>query len=96
MKHRYAVRIADTSARADGSATPEDIAFEVESHDDLNAIVAKMTERKIFDEAETKAFCVGLKLLGGVLLQHRADPLFADFAPAFGAFMKTLKRPAAS
>ncbi|MGL4410083.1 MAG: DUF3861 family protein [Zoogloea sp.] len=38
------------------------------------------------------AFAVGLKLFGEVMLENRQHPLFADFLPQFGQFMKQLKK----
>ena len=92
MRHHYAVTIADRTPRADGANPAPDLGFSFESHDDLNQIVERVRGKALFGaEDETKAFCVGLKLLGGVLLQHRDEALFKDFAGAFGGFMKTLK-----
>jgi hypothetical protein len=34
---------------------------------------------------------MGLKLLGGVLMEDRDNPLYKDFLPQFGAFMQALK-----
>ena len=34
---------------------------------------------------------VGLKLLGEVMLKNRSHPLFEEFGPQFGQFMKRLK-----
>jgi hypothetical protein len=92
MRHHYAVTIADQTPRAEGAKTATDLGFSFESHDDLNQIVERARGKALFgNEDETKAFCVGLKVLGGVLLQHRDEALFKEFAGAFGAFMKTLK-----
>jgi hypothetical protein len=42
------------------------------------------------------ALAVGLKLFSEVMLENRGHPLFAEFAPHFRDFMKTLKQgPAA-
>lgn len=90
MPHSYAIAVTDTSPRTDGSAGPA-YDFTFDSHDDLNAIVARIQRRGLFDENESKAFVTGLKLLGGVMLNHRGEPLFAELGPAFKQFMKTLK-----
>lgn len=92
MRHHYAITIADQAPRAEGVNAAPDLGFSFESHDDLNQIVDRVRGKALFGrDNETKAFCVGLKLLGGVLLQHRDEALFKEFAGAFGAFMKTLK-----
>jgi hypothetical protein len=89
MSHRYDITVAETSNSSVPDAGPINFAFE--SHDDLAAIVERVSAKQLFDAEETKAFCIGLKLLGGVMLKHRKHDLFQHFAPAFGAFMKTLK-----
>ncbi|WP_041794733.1 DUF3861 domain-containing protein [Pararhodospirillum photometricum] len=73
--------------------TPDQVPFrfEVRTHDDLKEIIGKVSAKGWFDEEETKAFCVGLKLFSGVMLKHRQHSLFAEFLAPFGAFMKTLK-----
>jgi len=92
MRHHYAVTIADRTPRAEGANPVPDLGFSFESHDDLNQIVLRVRDKALFGaEDETKAFCVGLKLLGGVLLQHRDEARFEEFAAAFGRFMKSLK-----
>jgi hypothetical protein len=92
MRHSYAVTIADRTPPAEGANPNPDLGFSFESHDDLAQIVERVRGKALLGtEDETKAFCVGLKLLGGVLLQHRDEALFKEFASAFGGFMKTLK-----
>ena len=39
-----------------------------------------------------KSFAVGLKLFSEVMLEHRDHPLFQEFLPQFGQFMKNLKQ----
>ena len=92
MRHHYAITVADRTPRAEGANPVSDLDFSFESHDDLAQIVERVRGKALFGEDdEAKAFCVGLKLLGGVLLQHRDEALFKEFAGAFGGFMKTLK-----
>ena len=90
MPYSYAIEVTDTSPRADGSAGSS-YDFTFDSHDDFNAIVERVQRRGLFDENESKAFVTGLKLLGGVMLNHRSEPLFAELGPAFKQFMTTLK-----
>ncbi|BAM91200.1 conserved hypothetical protein [Bradyrhizobium oligotrophicum S58] len=90
MPHAYAIEVTDISPRTDDRVGPS-YDFTFTNHDDLNEIVARFQRRDLFDHNESKAFVTGLKLLGGVMLNHRAEPLFAEFAPAFKQFMKTLK-----
>ncbi|CCE02087.1 DUF3861 family protein [Bradyrhizobium sp. STM 3809] len=90
MPHTYAIEVTDIGPRSDGADGPS-YDFTFTSHDDLNEILARIQRRGLFDETESKVFVTGLKLLGGVLLKHRREPLFAELGPAFGQFMKTLK-----
>ncbi|MGJ5202669.1 DUF3861 domain-containing protein [Bradyrhizobium sp. HKCCYLR20261] len=91
MPHAYAIEVTDISPRSDGHAGPS-YDFTFQSHDDLNEIVARIQRRGLFnDDHERKAFVTGLKLLGGVMLKHRREPLFAEFGPAFKQFMMKLK-----
>ncbi|MGY3453858.1 DUF3861 domain-containing protein [Bradyrhizobium sp. USDA 4353] len=90
MPHSYAIEVTDIGPRTDGAAGPS-YDFTFSSHDDLNEILARIQRRGLFDHNESKVFVTGLKLLGGVMLNHRNEPLFAEFGPAFVQFMKTLK-----
>lgn len=90
MPHAYAIEVTDITPSADGSAG-RSYDFTFTNHDDLNEIVARVQRRGLFDQNESKAFVTGLKLLGGVMLNHRGEPLFAEFGPAFKAFMTKLK-----
>lgn len=90
MKYAYVVAVADRSTRTDGTSVPT-FNFNFESHDDIHAIVARVGNKELFDENKTKTFVTGLKMLGSVVLTHRNEPLFKEFAGAFGSFMKTLK-----
>ncbi|NPU66759.1 DUF3861 domain-containing protein [Bradyrhizobium sp. 83012] len=90
MPHAYAIEVTDIDSRRDGAVGPS-YDFTFTSHDDLNEIVARVQRRGLFDHNESKAFVTGLKLLGGVMLNHRGEPLFAEFGPAFKEFMTKLK-----
>jgi len=98
MRHHYEITVSEAGTAPRSAADPASdpaaqppIRFDFASHDDLAAIVARVADKQLFDANDSKAFCVGLKLLGGVMLAHRDHDLFKDFAPAFGSLMKTLK-----
>lgn len=92
MTHHYKVTVAAQTPGAEGAPIPPDLSFDFANHDDLHQIVERVRAKALFaTDDETKTFCVGLKLLGQVLMQHRQDELFKDFATAFGGFMTTLK-----
>ena len=92
-QHRYRITV-EHLALPDGSPPGPDrsLRFEAGNHDDILAIVARMGQRGDLPPADATALAVGLKLFSEVMLQHRAHPLFADFAPHFKAFMQQLKR----
>ena len=46
----------------------------------------------MLDDEAAKSFAVGLKLFSEVMLEHKNLPLFKDFMPHFGQFMKALKQ----
>ncbi len=70
----------------------ESMEFDFENHDDIFRIVQMLEQSGRFgDSVEVRRFAVGLKLLGGVMMDNRDNELFKDFEPAFGAFMRKLK-----
>ncbi len=91
-QHRYHITVQKAADTQDNPlANGQSIAFEVDSHDDLHDIVERTKQLVDFDDDTAKAFVIGLKLLGGVMLAHRGQALFAEFAPHFGQFMRELK-----
>lgn len=92
MRHHYLITVSDQTVRPEGAPNPAALSFGFENHDDLFEIVERVRGKALLaNDEETKTFCVGLKLLGQVLMQHRQDELFKDFAASFGTFMKSLK-----
>jgi len=92
MKHMYAAEVTELTPSGEPGTPENRLGFKFQSHDDLLEIVAKVGEKQLFSEEQTKAFCVGLKLFSGVMLENRSNPLFAEFSPHFGEFMKKLKK----
>lgn len=91
-QYRYLITVADQTAYADDAPARPDFSFHFDNHDDLFEIVDRVRSKALFaGDDETRTFCVGLKLLGHVLMQHRKEEMFADFATSFGSFMKGLK-----
>lgn len=91
-QHTYRITVehlADKDGQA--PATPARLQFDVGNHDEVIGLIERMRSRGDFDPETASAFALGLKLFGEVLLTHRDHPLFTDFAPHFGAFMKHLK-----
>jgi hypothetical protein len=94
MPHRYRISVTplvDSPDPAAGPTYPRSLSFEVTNHDDLMAVLRRVSGAAVLPQEEAAEFVVGLKLFGEVLLRHRKDPLFAELMPHFGAFMKQLK-----
>jgi hypothetical protein len=90
-RHQYRVTV-EYVADADGQ--PVDVAplqFDAPNHDDIFALVGKMSERSGLSQDDVARFVVGLKLMSEVMLENQDDPLFAALKPHFSAFMKELK-----
>ena len=85
--HRYRVTVQALNSSADRAS----VNFEVDHHDELFAIVDKVRRGGGYADDEAAALAVGLKLLSGVMLEHRNDPLFADVQPVLRAFIGNLK-----
>lgn len=96
--HQYTISVENEAT--DGSSSPQRLQFHIETHDEILALVERSRQRGDFDSDTAAAFTVGLKLLGEVMLKNRNHPLFEEFGPQFGQFMKRLKagkgQPAAS
>ena len=55
-------------------------------------IIDVMREKNLFEEKNHSIeFAIGLKMFGEVILKNKNLPLFKEFYPAFGDFMKKLK-----
>lgn len=92
-QHQYHITVQHLyDAKGRSSTYTEPLAFNVGNHDDILAIVTRMQQAQLFDAETTAAFAVGLKLFGETLLENRQHPLFEQFFPQFGLFMKHLKR----
>ena len=66
--------------------------FEAANHDDILAIVERMSSQLPFDSNTAASLGVGLKLFSEVTLVHRHNPLFANVRPAVGEFIRELKQ----
>ena len=77
-------------ARNEEEHPPVEITFT--NHDNIFEIITRLENRQLFDsKQDATEFGIGLKMFSEVILRHRHHPLFANFLPAFRAFMKTLK-----
>lgn len=91
-KHHYRVTV-DYLADADNQ--PVNVAplqFDAPNHDDVFALIDKMSSHTDLGRDDVARFVVGLKLMSEVMLENRDNPLFAALKPHFSAFMQELKK----
>lgn len=90
--HHYRLRLEHLAPAAPEQPTHPPLELEFTNHDDIFQIINRMNSRQLFAEpGQATEFAIGLKLFSEVMLHNRAHPLFAEFGPAFGEFMKRLK-----
>lgn len=83
-KHAYTITVEPVDQFSAGAKR---LSFRATSHDDILAIA-----EKIGDDEKRLRLLLGVKLFGGVMLEDRDNPLFKEYAPHFGEFMKKLKK----
>lgn len=88
--HHYHITVTEQTVEQTAEQN-DPIAFDVKSHDDLEEIIQRVAQLNVFTPDDVKVFAVSVKLFGGVLLQYKNHPLFAEFAPHFGEFMRHIK-----
>ncbi|AXJ91167.1 DUF3861 domain-containing protein [Acinetobacter pittii] len=92
-QHQYHVTVQHLkNAKGEASTYTERLEFYAGNHDDIFEIVERLKKSRFFDDETTKSFGVGLKLFSEVMLENRDHPLFQEFLPQFGQFMKNLKQ----
>ena len=92
-QHTYEVtlkHIAD--AQGNPSTYTDTLSFNSYNHDDIFKVLQVIQNTQMLDDEAAKSFAVGLKLFSEVMLEHKNLPLFKDFMPHFGQFMKALKQ----
>lgn len=84
-------------AAQSGNEPPESggttLCFEVAGNEDWFRLLGRVQQLGLA-EGGAPALLVGLKLLGGVVLANRGNPLFKELHPQLGAFMRRLKQRA--
>ena len=92
-QHTYEVtlkHIAD--AQGNPSTYADTLSFNSYNHDDIFNVLQVIQNSQMLDAESAKSFAVGLKLFSEVMLEHKNLPLFKEFMPHFGQFMKALKQ----
>jgi hypothetical protein len=90
--HLYRVTVEHLEDPKGEQVLVEPLVFEARNHDDLMSIVQRMRQRGTFPEDVAAQLAVGLKLFSEVMLQYRDEEMFKPLQPAFGEFMKGLKK----
>ncbi|SES03302.1 DUF3861 domain-containing protein [Pedobacter rhizosphaerae] len=89
--NHYSIKLSEIELK-DGTSSDRSITFEFDNHDNILDLIEQVKTKGLFESPEeTTEFIVGLKLFSEVMLRNREHPLFEEFRPAFGEFMKKLK-----
>ena len=92
-QHTYEVTLKHVAEAPGNPSTYADtLSFNTYNHDDIFKVLKVIQNTQMLDDEAAKSFAVGLKLFSEVMLEHKNLPLFKDFMPHFGQFMKTLKQ----
>ena len=92
-QHTYEVTLKHVAdAQGNPSTYADTLSFNTYNHDDIFKVLQVIQNSQMLDAEAAKSFAVGLKLFSEVMLEHKNFPLFKDFMPHFGQFMKTLKQ----
>lgn len=92
-QHQYEITVKHLAdAQGQPSTYTEVLRFKTGNHDDIFKIVGVIQNSQLLEEDSAKAFAVGLKLFGEVMLENKDLPLFKEFMPDFVKFMKAMKQ----
>lgn len=90
--NKYRLTLEQVSLVEEDATLQSPMCLEIENHDEIFRIVEKVKQKNLFaDKSQSTQFAIGLKMFSEVMLTNRAHPLFEEFFPAMGAFMKKLK-----
>jgi hypothetical protein len=90
--HLYRITLEHLEDPKGNPVSTSPLQFDVRNHDDLPSIVERVRAKGLFDEAESAAFAIGLKLFREVMLHHRGSELFKDLDPHMSEFIKAFKK----
>tara|TARA_R110002050_G_scaffold171113_3_gene303158 strand:- start:969 stop:1268 length:300 start_codon:yes stop_codon:yes gene_type:complete len=90
--NKYKIILEQVSLINEDAQKSNPLILEFENHDEIFKIIEIMREKNLFEEKNHSIeFAIGLKMFGEVILKNKNNPLFKEFFPAFGEFMKRLK-----
>lgn len=94
-QHEYKITIEHIKdAKGQPSTYAEAVQFKAFNHDDIFKIIDRVQQSNLVDDESAKAFAVGMKLMGEVLLENKDVPIFKAFLPEFIQLVKSLKKNA--
>ncbi|WP_201840426.1 DUF3861 family protein [Microvirga zambiensis] len=91
MPHTYRISLTHVSDHRGNPVQLPICEFKFTNHDDLGKIIERATRNAIVPEKNIEAFCLGLKLLTEVVMEHRDKPAFAEFWISLGSFIRSIK-----
>ncbi|WP_180105326.1 DUF3861 domain-containing protein [Acinetobacter sp. YH12108] len=92
-QHKYEVTVQHIEdAKGQPSTYTENLIFTAYNHDDIFKVLEYLQKKELIDKESMKAFAVGVKFMGEVLLENKDIPLFKEFLPHFFEFIKSLKK----
>ncbi|MCF1191550.1 DUF3861 domain-containing protein [Mangrovimonas sp. AS39] len=90
--NHYKLTIEEVALKDPNEPLKDGITLEFDNHDDIFKIIDVIKDKELFeDKNQATEFGLGLKLFSEVMLKNRKHPLFEEFLPEFGKFMKQLK-----
>ncbi len=87
--YKITVEYQKDSKGSDVEVAP--LVFEAHNKEDIFKIIEMMKSKIDLNEADTAAFGVGLKLMGGVLMNNKESEVTKRLMPHFKNLMKELK-----
>ncbi len=89
--NKYKIQLEEIELK-DGTQAGKALEFQFTNHDNVFELIQRSIDKRRFEsDNDNIEFMVGLKLFSEVMLRNRNHPLFEDFLPAFGEFMKKVK-----
>jgi hypothetical protein len=90
--NKYKIILEQVSLMKEDAKLSDPLILEFENHDEIFKIIEIMREKDLFKEKNHAIeFAIGLKMFSEVVVKNKNIPLFKEFFPAFGDFMKKLK-----
>lgn len=90
--NKYNLTLTQVSLAKGEVIDPQRVDLVIENHDELFEIIDRLKDKDPFQNAaQATEFAIGLKLFSEVMIKNRTNPLFSEFFPEFGTFMKKLK-----